>query len=173
VSNTASPIGPPERFEITRFLEGRTRAWGVVEDRFGRVRQRISVEMSGTWSDGHFRLDERFSYGDGRTETRTWVVVPGENSRFTANCDDCVGVAEGQCHADSIHMRYRFRLKLASRDVVVAFDDRIYRMGDREAVNRARISKWGVEIAELTLFFVRDDACEPAARRPGMAVAAE
>jgi hypothetical protein len=38
----------------------------------------------------------------------------------------------------------------------VDFDDRIYRMGEGRAVNRATMSKWGIKLGELSLFFVRD-----------------
>ena len=52
-------------------------------------------------------------------------------------------------------MSYRFRLKLKGREIVVAFDDRLYRMGDTTAVNRATMSKWGIKLGELSLFFQR------------------
>ncbi len=149
---TAEP-GP--LFELTAFLEGRTRAWGVFEDRSGRVRQRLSVEMHGQWQNGVFILDERFEYGDGSTEVRAWRVVPTGAGRFRATCDDCVGEAIGACDTNSVRMSYRFRLKLENREIVVTFDDRIYRMGDTIAVNRATMSKWGVKLGELSLFFQR------------------
>ena len=142
-------------FELTAFLEGRTRAWGVFEDRFGRVQRRLSVEMHGRWEGLEFVLDERFSYDTGDTETRTWRVLPIGHGRFEATCPDCVGKAVGQSDADSIRMSYDFRLKLQSREIVVTFDDRIYRITPSMAVNRARMSKWGIRLGELSLFFER------------------
>jgi len=44
---------------------------------------------------------------------------------------------------------------LSDEDGLVAFDDRLYRVGDRIAVNRATMSKWGVKLGELSLFFQR------------------
>lgn len=145
----------PELFELTRFLDGRTRAWGVFEDRFGRLRRRIDVEMHGRWEGGEFVLDERFTYDGEETERRTWRVVPLGAGRFRATTADCVGEAVGECGADSVRMQYRFRLKLERGEVVVTFDDRLYRMGDAIAVNRATMSKWGVKLGELSLFFQR------------------
>ena len=52
-------------------------------------------------------------------------------------------------------MTYRFRLKLDARAITVDFDDRIYRMSDGIAVNRATMSKWGVKLGEVSLFFQR------------------
>lgn len=146
------------RFELTAFLSGRTVACGIFEDRFGRLRRRFDVEMNGSWRDGAFVLDERFTYDTGETETRTWLVTPLDEGRFRATSDDCVGTAEGECDEDSIRMSYRFRLKFRDRELVVTFDDRIYRMGDMIAVNRATMSKWGIRLGELSLFFRREEA---------------
>jgi Protein of unknown function (DUF3833) len=142
-------------FELTTFLEGHTRAWGVFEDRFGRVRRRLSVDMNGRWDGGVFVLEERFEYDGDAVEMRTWRVVPLGDGRFRASCPDCVGEANGESTADSVRMSYRFRLKLESREIVVTFDDRLYRIGDGIAVNRATMSKWGIKLGELSLFFQR------------------
>ncbi|MBS0242130.1 MAG: DUF3833 family protein, partial [Proteobacteria bacterium] len=85
---------PPERtplFELTSFLEGETRAWGIFEDRFGRVQRRLAVVMHGHWEQSEFVLDEHFEYDTGAVETRTWRVVPDGAGRFRATCPDCVG----------------------------------------------------------------------------------
>ncbi len=143
----------PTLFELTSFLKGRTRAWGVFEDRFGRVRRRLAVDMHGRWQDGTFVLDERFEYDGDAVEIRIWKVISLGGGRFRATCADCVGDAAGECSADSVRMSYRFRLKLKNREIVVTFDDRLYRLGDTIAVNRATMSKWGVKLGELSLFF--------------------
>ena len=162
---TPSAIVPAlQRFELTSFLNGRTRAWGVFEDRFGRLRRRFTVDMHGRWHGQVFILDERFVYDTGELETRTWQLTPLDNGRFRATSADCIGSAYGESNADSVRMSYRFRLKLKNREINVAFDDRIYRMGDTTAVNRATIRKWGIKLGELSLFFQRPeiDSTEPA-----------
>ena len=145
-----------ERFELTTFLHGRTRAWGVFEDRFGRLRRRFYVTMTGTWHDNTFVLDEQFLSDDGRIEHRVWHVTPLAEGRFTATCDDCIGEAVGRCTTDSVVMRYRFRLRLPSRVLTVDFLDRLYKINATTAVNRAMVSKWGIKIGELSLFFLKD-----------------
>ncbi len=155
-----TPKADPEArplFELTAFFDGSTRAWGVFEDRFGRLQRRFTVDMQGRWEGPVFVLDERFVYDTGDIENRTWYVTPLGAGRFRATCADCVGSAHGQCDADSIRMSYRFRLKLKDRQIVVAFDDRLYRMADATAVNRTTMSKWGIKLGELSLFFQRLD----------------
>jgi hypothetical protein len=142
-------------FDLTKFLEGKTRAWGIFEDRFGRVRRRFSVEMSGRWEGSAFYLDEHFIYDDGSSEKRIWRIVPESSGQFTATCADCVGQAHGRYDGDTVHMAYRFRLKLDSRAIDVDFDDRIYRISEGIAINRAVMRKWGVRLGEVSLFFHR------------------
>ena len=152
MANDMTLIDAEARFELTTFLAGSTRAWGIFEDRFGRLRRRFDVKMQGHWQDGVFRLDERFAYDDGRIENRTWLVNPVSADRFEATCDDCVGKAAGTCSAGMIRMSYAFRLRLPSRVVTVDFDDRIYRINASTAVNRATVRKWGIRLGELSLF---------------------
>lgn len=147
------------RFDLTTFLLGRTRAWGVVEDRFGRVRRKFDVEMEGAWAGEVFELHERFRFDDGVEETRVWHVQPaGAQGRFKARCRDCVGEATGLSTGDTIEMRYRFKLKIGGRDVTVDFADRIFLMDDGIAINRATMRKWGVRVGELSAVFVREPA---------------
>lgn len=156
MTHGALPSGVTERFDLTQFLDGRTTAWGIVEDRFGTIRARFTVTMHGHWEGNSFILEEAFSYDAGHSETRRWRVEPHEGGKFSATCSDCVGQASGESSEDAIRMIYRFRLKLSTREIVVNFSDRIYRMSHDTAINRATISKWGVRLGELSVFFKRE-----------------
>ncbi|MGI9424923.1 MAG: DUF3833 family protein [Hyphomicrobiaceae bacterium] len=158
--NDMSPLALQRDFSLTGYLEGRTRAWGIFEDRFGRVRSRFDVSMFGQWQGDTFTLNEEFIYDSGRTETRVWTVIPGPENTFRATCDDCVGEATGFAGDDEVTMSYVFRLKLQSRELHVCFTDRLIKIDDFRAVNRAIMSKWGVRLGELSLFFERDNHAE-------------
>lgn len=142
-----------EPFEITTFLLGRTRAWGVFEDRFGRLRRRFTVELNGHWQNDMFCLDETFMFDTGDVEERKWLVRPQGNGKFVATCDDCIGELRGTTEPNVLRMRYKFRLDIGSTVINVDFDDRIYRMGAHTAVNRATMRKFGIRLGDLSLFF--------------------
>lgn len=156
--NDMSPVQHERAFTITKFLEGKTRAWGIFEDRFGNVKLHLSVEMYGSWSGDKFILSEEFNYEDGRQEHREWHVKQGAEGQFTATCADCIGHATGNAEGGIIAMRYRFRLKLKGRVVHVNFFDRLIKIDEQRAVNRAIMSKWGIKLGELSLFFEKDTA---------------
>ena len=144
-----------QMFDLPRFLEGQTHAWGVFQDRFGRVRNRFTVEMEGRWEGTRFQLNEAFAYDDGRSETRVWSVTAAVDGQFEASCADCIGRAKGRLEAGFSRMSYTFRLKLPSRTLDVTFDDRIFPMSADTAVNRAIMRKWGIKLGELWVFFQR------------------
>jgi hypothetical protein len=50
-------------------------------------------------------------------------------------------------------MSYVFGLKVNGRVIPVRLLDRLYRLSNRAVMNRTRISKWGVNIGELSVQF--------------------
>jgi Protein of unknown function (DUF3833) len=152
------PTATEPHFELPSFLAGTTKAWGIFEDRFGRLRRRFDVEMHGSWQGDVFKLDERFVYDDGRVEQRIWLVKHIAPGRFEGTCDDCIGVAAGTYSEGKVHMTYAFRLRLPSRTISVDIDDRLYRINALTAINRSTVRKWGIRIGEISLFFQRQPA---------------
>jgi hypothetical protein len=56
-----TPVREP-RFRIEEYFPGRTRAWGIFQDRFGRLRRQFTVDIDGTW-DGCVAQRYRWSLG--------------------------------------------------------------------------------------------------------------
>jgi hypothetical protein len=164
VDVTRPPVSPPDRaqpvgatFDLSQFFDGQTTAYGIFEDRFGRIRRRFDGLFVGRWSGDEFVLNETFTFDDGEVETRVWRLKRVANGRFAAATPDCIGTANCEAFAQSTRMRYSFNLKMKRRVVPVALDDRIYRLDDYRAVNRCRVSKWGIKLGELTIFLERTD----------------
>jgi hypothetical protein len=148
-------------FDLTQFFNGRTLAWGIFEDRFGRLRRRFSGQFDGCWVGDDFVLAETFTFDDGAVESRIWRLKRAVDGGFTAATDDCIGKPVCTVKRNSSRMQYGFRLRMKNRVVPVALDDRIHRIDEGRAMNRAKVSKWGVKIGELSIFFLRTDAPEP------------
>lgn len=142
-----------ESFDLTTLLSGRTRAWGVFEDRQGTVRRRFEIDIRGGWQGREFVMQEDFQFDDGERTTKEWRVRPLPGGVFEAVGDDVVGVARGETTGNVIRMAYRYRLKVNGRSFAVDYDDRIYRIDETRAMNRATVSKWGVRLGDVTLIF--------------------
>jgi hypothetical protein len=149
-------IGQQAPFDITRFFEGQTRAYGLFENRKGQVRRRFTADIIGTW-DGHiFRMDEAFRYDDGRSERRVWLIEKHDAHRFTARCNDLIGNAKGTASLDGSHMTYRFRLRMSSGlSVALDFDDYMYPVHDDLLLNKATLRKWGIRVGQLFVTYQR------------------
>lgn len=156
--DTAVPTNSDGVFDLLSFLEGAVRAWGVFEDRSGRVRRRFVADLIGRRDGSCFVIDEEFRFDDGVIEQRQWQFERGEGGAFQATATDVIGHAEGRAEAGGARMRYQFRLTLKGRSVVVDFDDRFYPIDGERIINRATVSKFGVRLGELTILFERHPA---------------
>ena len=58
------------KFVLEKYFHGKTRAWGLFEDRFGNVRRQFVVDINGNWDGTILTLDE-----GGAVRRWTWVKL--------------------------------------------------------------------------------------------------
>jgi len=159
------------RFRIEEYFLGKTRAYGVFEDRFGKIRRQFVVDILGYDDDGTFVLDEDFLYADGEREQRTWRIRPiGENG-YEGTADDIVGTARGVVVGNTLNWHYQMDLKVGDGTWRVRFDDWMLLQDDGVLLNRAYVSRWGFQIGSVSLAFRKEDA--PSQPRADAASAAQ
>ncbi len=150
---------PP--FDPAVFFAGDSKAWGIFQDRFGRVRTRFVVDLSGEWEGSLFILTEDFEYDDGRTEQRIWSLSRSGDGNWRGMADGVTVPATGRSLGNAFNFTYAIDLQLADGETLaVEFDDWIWRLDDRTAINRAYVKKFVIEIGEVLIFFQRDDSRE-------------
>ena len=138
------------------YFAGHTRAWGIFQDRFGKLKRQFEVEIHGDWNGDEFQLTEDFVYDDGQTECRIWRIRPEGRSGYCGTAQDVVGQARGRVTGNQLHWRYRFSLQIGARRLLVDFDDRMFLQSDGKLINRARVTKFGVLLGEATIVFAKD-----------------
>ena len=143
------------KLDLKQYFNGKLLAHGIVTDRGGKVLQRFTVALTGTWVGDTGTLDERFTYADGRKETRVWTIKRGADGRYTGTAADVLGEAQGQAAGNALNWRYTLALKVDGRTWNVDFDDWMYLIDDRVMLNRATMSKFGVRLGEVLLSFTR------------------
>ena len=153
-------IGPD--FDLFQFFDGETQAWGIVQDWRGRVVRQFSASIEGHVNADELTLDERFIYGDGETDTRVWKIRRGATGQYSGSANDIVGQAQGRTHGNALRWRYSMDLETGGRTVRVQFDDRLWRVDGDTLINRAAIRKFGIKVAEVTLF-MRRQSVQPGA----------
>jgi hypothetical protein len=148
------------------YFEGRAEAWGVFEDRFGNVRRQFTVDIEGSWDEAaqELTLIEDFDYSDGETERRVWELTKTGPTTYEGTAGGVVGVAKGEIAGNAFNWKYRFDLPVGDSTWRVDFDDWMFLQPGGVIVNRASVSKWGVEIGRAMIFFRKvDEAMEDAA----------
>lgn len=144
-------------FDLVEFFEGESVAWGQFQDRFGEMRTAFTVEIDGEWDGETLTLVEDFVYDDGRTEQRIWTLRQDGPDAWTGTAPGVIGLARGEIEGNAFNWRYDFDLTLPDGEVIrVAFDDWLWRVGENGLINRAYVSRYGVEIGELLIVFAKN-----------------
>lgn len=146
------------RLVLEQYFAGKTRAWGIFEDRFGTLRRQFTVDITGRFDGRELVLDERFQYRDGEQDRRVWTIAKTSEHTYEGRADDVVGVATGKANGNALNWRYDMDLKVGDGSWRVHFNDWMFLQPSGVLINRARVSKFGIEIGTVTLAFMKDDA---------------
>lgn len=145
--------GREPRFQIEDYFAGKTKAWGIFQDRFGTLRRQFVVDISGTWDGELLTLVENFTYDDGKTETRTWRIRKTGDHSYEGQADGVIGTARGESYGNVLNWRYDFALPIGDSTWNVHFDDWMFLQGDGVMINRAVVTKLGFELGAVTITF--------------------
>lgn len=138
--------------DLRQYFTGPIKAWGIVQNYRGRVTRRFDVDMVGTWDGDTGTLEEDFSFYDGATQRRTWTITRLADGRYEGRADDVPDKASGRAAGAAMRWAYQIDLPVGERTFRVRFDDWMYRMNDGVLINRSYLKKFGLTVAELTLF---------------------
>jgi hypothetical protein len=146
------------KFSIEEFFNGPIKAWGIIQDWRGNVVARFDVDMVGTWENGEGVLDEDFRYYSGKTQKRVWRIKPVGDGTYQGFADDIVGTASGQTFGNAMQWKYQMDVPVDGTTYRLTFDDWMWQMNDGVVINRSYLKKFGITVAELTLFMQKQDA---------------
>ncbi len=145
--------GNRPRLDPGQFFLGKTVAWGMFQDRHGRLLKRFRVDMDGQRIGQELVLTEHFHNSDGSTQLRVWHLQPTGQGQWRGLAADVVGAARGVTAGNALHWRYTLRLPVDAHVYQVQFDDWMFLLDEHRLLNRAVMSKFGVRLGEVTLFF--------------------
>ena len=140
-------------FDLLEYFDGETTAWGLIVDRFGNLQRTFKVRLNGNIDNKQLLLKEYFTYNNGETEYREWIITKTETGNYEGKSKDTIGVAKGKQDGNTMRMVYDTTISIGDTDIRVSFDDRFVKADKRVVINRAEILKWGIKIADVTIFF--------------------
>ena len=144
------------RLIIEEYLSGNVKAWGILQNRSGKVTRQFSADLNGKWDGKQLILDEKFNWNDGEVQTRQWKINKIDKHNYEGTASDVIGKAKGYSYGPAFKFEYVLLVPVKGREIKITFDDWIFKQDDRVAINRAIMTKFGIKVAELTVMFVKD-----------------
>jgi hypothetical protein len=141
------------KLDIKTFFSGDFIAWGMVQDYTSQVTRRFCVELNGTWQNNQGKLKEAFYFNDGEISYRTWMLTKLSDDQYTGTAEDVVGIAEGGRMGYAFRWEYQLLVPIDDETYAFEMDDWMYQLDENRIMNKTTMSKLGVELAEITLFF--------------------
>ena len=144
------------RLIIEEYLSGNVKAWGILQNRSGKVTRQFSADLDGKWDGKQLILDEKFVWNDGEIQNRQWTINKIDEHNYEGTAGDVVGTAKGFSYGPAFKFEYVLLVPVKGREMKITFDDWIFKQDERVAINRATMTKFGIKVAELTVMFVKD-----------------
>jgi len=145
--------------DLSEYFSGTIDAYGIFTDRSGVVKKRFTVLIQANWTvvDGKKTgvLDESFEYSDGSKQKRIWTLTEVSPGKYVGKADDVVGEALGESSGNALNWAYTLALPVDDTIYNVQFDDWMYLVNSKVMLNKAKMSKFGIELGEVTLSFYK------------------
>ena len=145
--------------DLAEYFSGTIDAYGIFTDRSGEVKKRFTVLMKANWTvvDGKRVgiLDESFDYSDGTKQKRIWTLTEVQPGKFIGKADDVIGEAQGELAGNALNWAYTLALPVDGTVYHVQFNDWMYLVTPKVMLNKAKMSKFGIELGEVTLSFYK------------------
>ena len=148
--------GKEPKLIIENYLSGNVKAWGVLQNRSGKVIRQFKADLNGKWNGSQLILDEVFNWNDGEKQTRQWTINKIDENNYEGTASDVVGTAKGYSYGPAFKFEYVLLVPVKGKNIKITFDDWIFMQDERVAINRATMTKFGIKVAELTVMFVKE-----------------
>ena len=144
------------RLIIEEYLSGNIKAWGILQNRSGKVIRQFSADLNGKWDGKQLVLDEKFIWNDGEIQTRQWKIDKIDEHNYEGTAGDVVGKAKGYSYGPAFKFEYVLLVPVKGREMKITFDDWIFMQDEKIAINRATLTKFRFKVGELTVFFKKN-----------------
>lgn len=144
------------KMDIKEYFNGPISAWGIVQDWRGRVVRRFDIKMMGQWEGDTGTLRENFEYYDGEKQERIWTIKKLDNSKYEGTATDILNKALGSTLGSAAQWKYVMDLPVGQNIYRIGFDDWMWLMNDGVLINRSYLKKFGITVAELTIFMKKE-----------------
>ncbi len=142
------------KLDLFSYFIGETKGYGIVQDRKGTLTRQFTVDITGTiQADGSLSLYEKFDWSDGEKSTRTWIISKKSDHLYSGTAEDVASPADGIAYGNVLNWQYLLNLKVDDSTWKIKFDDWMFLVTDQVLLNKAKMSKFGLTVGEVTIVF--------------------
>ncbi|MGF1723575.1 DUF3833 domain-containing protein [Photobacterium nomapromontoriensis] len=149
--------GTQPDFALFQYFSGSVKAWGMLQDRSGKQTRRFEVRIKGRVVGEELILEEDFIFDDDEEQRRVWTITQNRHGRYIGKADDVIGDAIGDVAGNALNWRYVLRVPVDGTTYDISINDWMYRQNEKHLFNVAQMSKWGVDVGTITLFFEKQE----------------
>jgi len=142
--------------KIEKYFDGQVKAWGILQDRKGKVTRQFEANMSGKYENNILTLEEDFYWKDGENQKRIWKIEKIDEHNYLGTAPDVIGKAKGVSYGSAFKFKYDLMIPFKGKNIKISFDDWIFKQNDKTAINRATLTKFGFKVGELTVVFQKN-----------------
>ena len=107
------------RLIIENYLSGNVKAWGVLQNRSGKVTRQFSADLDGKWDGKKLILDEKFNWDDGEIQTRQWQITKIDENNYEGTAGDVVGKAKGFSYGPAFKFEYVLLVPVKGKEIKI------------------------------------------------------
>ncbi len=141
------------KMDIRNYFRGDLEAFGILQNRSGKVIKTFTVKMKGSWEGNDGKLEEDFVFSDGKTDHRVWDLKVFDDHNFTGKAGDVVDIANGEQYGNAMRMNYVLTIPVDEKKINVKINDWMYLIDNDSLINISELRKFGFKVATLTIGF--------------------
>ena len=145
---------------LEEFFAGPVEGWGVMQSRFGTLQRQFTIEARGSWDERErtLQLVETYRFDDGQEDRLEWRLTRVDERRYVGTEPHVVGEAEGEQAGNAFHWTYTRDVPGEDGSTRLGFDDWFWLQPGGVLISRASVTKLGIEVATLSVFYRRPGA---------------
>lgn len=156
-SNLSDYTSSQPEFDMQSFFNGKLNAYGMVQDRSGKVIRRFHANLIGRWEGNDGILEEDFYYADGETQRRVWSLKKQNDGSYTGTASDVTRKAFGSSQGFAFNWKYTLAIDVDGETWDIDLNDWLYQLDSSRLINRAEMRKWGFKVGEITLVIEKEE----------------
>ena len=111
------------RLIIEEYLTGNVKAYGILQNRSGKVTRQFNVDLDGKWDGNKLILDEKFNWNDGEIKTDNGRLTSSMNIIMKERLAMLLEPLKVSHMVPHLSLKYVLLVPVKGKEIKITFDD--------------------------------------------------